>query len=88
MSISRYIDRLGRMDALIRRKATGSPKSFAQKLDISVSTLYEYLAVLKDFGAPVSYSRGCRSFVYETAGEFIISFRNRDQIHISSAEDT
>ena len=88
MSISRYIDRLGRMDALIRRKATGPPKSFARKLDISVSTLYEYVAVLKDFGAPVSYSREKQSFVYETAGEFIISFRNNDQIHISVVEDT
>jgi biotin operon repressor len=53
MSLLKYIDRLKRMDDLIRRKATGSPEEFSQKLNISRSQLLQDLKELKELGAPI-----------------------------------
>lgn len=40
MNFFNRIEKLQRMDAMIRHKATGSPSSFARKLRISERTLY------------------------------------------------
>jgi hypothetical protein len=39
---------LDRMDSLIRRQATGSPNNLANRLGISIRSLYELIAFLRD----------------------------------------
>ena len=46
---------LKRMDALIKRKSTGTPFQLARRLNISRSSVHNYIKILKEFGAPVVY---------------------------------
>jgi predicted DNA-binding transcriptional regulator YafY len=69
-----YLNLLLRLDSFIRSKGTGSPPEFAQKMGVSERSLYEYLKVLKDLGAPIRFSRQERSYYYENGGQFQISF--------------
>ena len=63
---------LERMDRLIKRRATGSPQVFATHLGISPSTLYTYLDLLRERGAPVAYCRWRRSYYYQAQGRLVI----------------
>jgi predicted DNA-binding transcriptional regulator YafY len=70
----RSVERLNRINRLIRIKATGPPKEFAGRLGISERTLYETLELMKSLGAPIKYSRFRESYHYEEDGEFCIRF--------------
>jgi predicted DNA-binding transcriptional regulator YafY len=52
------------LDDLIRKKATGPPKTLAKKLNVSEATVYRYLNVLKEKGAPIAYSRLKMTYYY------------------------
>jgi hypothetical protein len=68
------IHRLRRLDHLIRQKGTGSPASLARKIGISERSLFDYLKLMKDMGAPVTYSRDAGSYYYKEHGSFHIAF--------------
>ena len=68
------LHRLIRLDHLINHKSTGTPADCAQKIGISERSLYDYLKILKDMGAPVRFSRGRRTYYYSEGGHFHISF--------------
>lgn len=76
MSLLKYIERLKRMDDLIRRKSTGRAQEFANKLGISQSQLYEDLKEIRQLGAPVEYCGVRKSYIYTTDTRLIFSFRN------------
>ena len=50
MSINQKIQRIKRMDDLIRYKRTGKPDQFARKMNLSQSMLYNLLKELKELG--------------------------------------
>jgi len=77
--LENYLFRLKKMDALIKRKSTGTPHEFARRMDLSESALYEYLVVLKQLGAPVKYCRRRRSYYYSEVGEFYLEFRKQNK---------
>lgn len=79
MSLIIYIDRIKRIDGLIRRKATGTPTTFADKMGISKRRIYEYIVELKELGAPIEYNRNRGSYEYAEDGFFDISFHKRDK---------
>ncbi|TLX76137.1 hypothetical protein E9993_07960 [Labilibacter sediminis] len=64
MKLIEQLERLERMDQLIRLKATGTPKGLAQKMRISESTLYELLNTAKELGANIKYCRTHQSYLY------------------------
>jgi len=68
------IQRINKLDYFIQRKGTGSPATLACKIGISERSLYDYLKLMKDMGAPISYSRGCGSYYYKETGSFHITF--------------
>lgn len=68
------LERLRRMDNLIRTKATGTPGEFAEKLKVSERTVYENMYLMKKMGAPIKYNRARGSYVYEEEGQFKIGF--------------
>ena len=73
----KMIDKLLRIDQLIRMKATGQPHELARKLRISPSTLYEYMDILKKvLSAPVRYCHLRRSYVYDEDGKLHFGFKN------------
>jgi predicted DNA-binding transcriptional regulator YafY len=72
--MKQYLSLLLQLDQFIRTKGTGSPPEFARKVGISERSLYEYLKVLKDLGAPIKFSRLDHSYYYEIEGQFQIAF--------------
>lgn len=64
MSLLKYIERLKRMDDLIRRKATGKAEEFAGKLGISRSQLLQDVKELRELGAPIEYCPTTQSYIY------------------------
>lgn len=70
----RYFERLQTIDYLIRIKGTGKPAQLAKRLRISERTLYEFLKLMKDLGAPIEYDRYKESYYYGEKGGFNIKF--------------
>ena len=68
--------RLKRIDRLIQIKGTGTPSELAGKVGVSERSLYEYIRLMKEFGAPVEYSRMRKSYFYKEEGQFAIGFLN------------
>lgn len=75
MSFTKYIERLKRMDQLIRLKATGDSKVFANKLGISRSMLMEYLREMRDLGAEIEYCRYSRRYYYANNCKLVMGFK-------------
>jgi predicted DNA-binding transcriptional regulator YafY len=77
MALYNYINRIERMDTLIRRKSTGTPKELAEKLNISERWLYIFLDELRtELNCPIRYDRRKRSYVYEIPGRVLIKFKS------------
>ena len=76
MALYNYINRIERMDTLIRCKSTGTPKELAEKLNISERWLYIFLDELRtELDCPIRYDRRKRSYVYEIPGRVTIGFK-------------
>lgn len=56
-------------------KATGSPQALSKKLNLSERSLYSYLAVLKENGAPIKYNRNRETYYYDEEGSFEFVFK-------------
>ncbi|MCT4643536.1 MAG: HTH domain-containing protein [Carboxylicivirga sp.] len=72
MKFITQMERYERILLLIKRKATGTPNEFAERIGVSESTLYEYLRVLKERGAEIEYC-DCR-ISYILKNDFNIVF--------------
>jgi hypothetical protein len=64
MKAIEQIERLKRMDELIKTKSTGNPEEFAEKLSISHSHLFNLIDELKTRDAPIRYSRIRQTYYY------------------------
>jgi predicted DNA-binding transcriptional regulator YafY len=73
------LHRLIRLDHLIAHKSTGTPADCANKIGISERSLYDYLKILKEMGAPVRFSRDRRTYFYSEGGHFHISFLSKEK---------
>ena len=73
MNIQKQAERLNKANKLIQEEKTGSPKEFADKLNISRSQLYNIIDILKEYDAPVKYSKKTNSFYYSKP--FDLEFR-------------
>lgn len=68
------LHRLIRLDYLIHLKSTGTPANCANKIGISERSLYDYLKMLKEMGAPIKFSRNRGTYYYNEEGRFRVSF--------------
>lgn len=64
MNLIRKIERIERLDKHLKGRMTGSPAELARKLNISKRQLFRTIEELKDYGAPIAYSRSLRTFYY------------------------
>lgn len=64
MGLSIYLKRVNRLHLLIKRKSTGSPEEFAQKMNLSRSALLKNLSELRQLGFPIEYDRTRNSYHY------------------------
>ncbi len=81
----KFIERFKRLDAIIQNKSSGTPAELAVRLEISESTLYEFIAVMKELGAPIIYDKYAKRYGYENEGYFNVSFIATSSL-ISSAQ--
>jgi hypothetical protein len=69
-----------RIDALIRRRSTGTPDEMAKKLCISRSTWFEYLNVLRiELEFPIEYDYLNKTYFYEQEGIFTFGFKKTNK---------
>jgi len=69
-----------RVDALIRRKGTGTAKELAKKLNTSESFVHRLIKLMKNMGAPIYYCDYKKSYCYENAVEFTIGFIQKQDL--------
>ncbi|MDH5398445.1 MAG: HTH domain-containing protein [Cyclobacteriaceae bacterium] len=74
MLISKYINRIERLDQMIRLKATGSADDLAEKLGITSRMIHYYLDYMKDIGAPIRFCHTNRCYYYEYPVSFSFGF--------------
>jgi hypothetical protein len=84
LSLYHYLNRIRRLDTLIRQKNTGSPRELASRLDISERWLFVLLDELRnELQCPIEYDRKRRSYYYAENGRVYIEFRSemgKDQL--------
>jgi len=64
-----------RADRLIRLQATGTSYQFAEKLNISRTSVIRLLHYFRTIGAPVKYCKYRKTYYYMYAVKFEIIFR-------------
>lgn len=75
MKAIEQLERLQRMNELIKGENTGTPDEFSRKLGISRRQLYAEIEYLKDLGVDIGYSRHRRTFNFNNGHEIKISFQ-------------
>ncbi|MEM1121159.1 MAG: hypothetical protein AAGJ18_11975 [Bacteroidota bacterium] len=65
MNLQCQLSRLDRVDALIRRKATGTPEQLARRLELSERRVYQIINLMKALGGPIFFDRERNSYCYE-----------------------
>lgn len=63
------VDRLSRINDLIKNKKTGNSNELAKTIRLSRSQIFNYLDHLKDMRVEINYNKTTRS--YEYTGDFI-----------------
>lgn len=72
------LKRINQLDYLIHEQRTGSPAKLSRKVGISERSVFDYLKLMKEMGAPISYSRAKGSYFYQAGGRFNIRFVERN----------
>ena len=72
MTFTEQLRQIKRLHELIKRKATGSPKQLADRMNISRATAFRRVEDLKDLGAEIAYCRDRQSYYYELPFELVL----------------
>lgn len=62
------------MHALIKRKATGTPEQFAEKMNMSRSALMRAIREMKELDAPICYDKIRETYYYCEQVELSVGF--------------
>ena len=74
MKLLETLQKIDRLDQLIRLKATGTPTNLANKLHISERSVRRLINTMKEMGAPIGYSIYRKSYYYKENVEFQFGF--------------
>ncbi len=83
MTLLERLRLIDRAHSMIKRKGTGPPSEFAERLGISERSLYNLLDLMRRMDAPIEYNNFRQSYYYEEEVELNIGFdriRNVDEI--------
>ena len=69
-----FIKRFQRIDAFIHKQSTGSSQELADKIGVSIRTIKEFVAIMREMGAPIYFNKIKNSYCYKERGNFNISF--------------
>lgn len=59
------LKRYAEIDRLLRKKSTGTREELAEKIGVSVRSLYRYRDCLERFGAVIAFDTQLQSYYYE-----------------------
>ena len=68
------LQRIQKINRMIKSARTGTPKEFADELGISESHFYRYIEELHEMGVPIQYSRTRRTYYYENNTELSLTY--------------
>ncbi len=74
MKAIEQMERLQRMNDLIKAECTGTPEEFADRLRISRRQLYAEIEYFKDLGVEIGYSRSRRTFNFCNGHEIKVAY--------------
>ena len=74
MNMISQLQRVQKINRMIKSARTGSPREFAGELGISESHFHRYIEELQQMGVPIQYSRARRTYYYENNTELILSY--------------
>lgn len=77
MKAVRQLERLKRINEMIKAKSTGTPEIFCGKLKISRRQLFKDLEIFKYMGAEIAYSKIRETYYYLNGHELEISYSFR-----------
>lgn len=76
MNFLEQIQRIERLDQLIRLRATGTPRELAKRLRISSRQLFNLLYIMRnELEAPIKYDNDSNSYVYSEQGQVVIRYK-------------
>jgi len=70
-----------RIDQLIKLKATGSARDLARRTNLSKSTVYHILDIMREMGAEIEYCSCRRSYYYKRNKTLAIGFVDPHEIN-------
>ncbi len=74
MKMIYQLQRVQKINRMIKSANTGSPKEFADELGISESHFHRYIEELQEMGIPILYSRSRKTYYYENNAELSLSY--------------
>lgn len=74
MTLIEKLKLIDRVDSLIRRRNTGTPKELSSRLNLSERSIYNLIDQMKKLGAPISYCNSSQSYKYENPVIFNFGF--------------
>ncbi|MFT4737125.1 MAG: putative DNA-binding transcriptional regulator YafY [Cyclobacteriaceae bacterium] len=77
MNFIHQIERLQRLNQLIKAANTGTPDEFAIQMHISRRQLYNYIEELKNMGLAIKYCKRQKTFYYADDCELALDFSFR-----------
>ncbi len=69
-----FLQRLKDIDQYIQLEVTGSPAELGEKIGVSERTVYDYLRLMRQYGARIKYFKERRTYCYNDAGHFVLGF--------------
>lgn len=66
-----FLERFQNIDTLIQEHKTGTPADLAQTIGVSKRTIYKYIRVMKNLGAPIAFNAMTRTYYYTIEGSFV-----------------
>lgn len=70
-----YVDLVARFHSFVMSQMTGDPDTFAAKLGVSRSTLYNLISEIQSYGIEIEYVRANETFRYVYPDKVEISIR-------------
>lgn len=73
MKVFEYLERIDHAHKLLSARLTGTPEEFARHLGVSRTSLYELIDELRSRGAPIIYSKSCKTFYYKQPFDILVT---------------
>jgi len=77
MRFLQLVNRLQLLNEIIEKQRSGSPQQLADMLGINKRTLYDWISLLKSFGAEIEYDRKQHTYKYLNGTRIEIDFEVR-----------